>query len=39
LSFNTPGLKNGQYVLRVRVTLTNGSVVASPSVQLTIKNS
>src|SRR4029079_11945073 len=39
LSFNTPGLKNGQYVLRVRVTLTDSSVGWYPSVQLTIKNS
>lgn len=38
LSFNTMGLKNGQYLLRVRVTLTNGSAVVSATVQLTVKN-
>jgi uncharacterized protein YjdB len=38
LSFSTMGLKNGQYLLRVRLTLTNGSAVASATVQLTIKN-
>jgi hypothetical protein len=38
LSFSTIGLKNGQYLLRVRVTLTNGSAVVSAAVQLTVKN-
>jgi len=38
LSFSTLGLKNGTYVLKVRVTLRNGVEVVSASVQLTIKN-
>lgn len=38
LSFNTLGLKNGQYSLRVRATLQNGAIDASSLVALTIKN-
>lgn len=38
LSFNTLGLKNGTYVLNVRVMLRNGTTVVSASVQMTIKN-
>ncbi len=38
LSFNTIGLKNGPYLLKVRTTLLGGSVVVSASVQLTVKN-
>lgn len=38
LSFNTLGLKNGTYALKVRVILQNGTTVVSSSVQLTIKN-
>ena len=38
LSFNTLGLKNGAYVLKVRVALRNGTTVTSASVQLTIRN-
>jgi len=38
LSFNTLGLKNGEYLLKVRLILTNGGPIVSSYVTLTIKN-
>ena len=38
LSFNTVGFKNGQYPVLARLILTNGTVLLSAAVSLTIKN-
>jgi hypothetical protein len=38
LSFNSVGLRNGQWTLKVRVTLSSGSVTVSSSTAVTINN-